>query len=48
MGFVFELGESWAGWQLPSEAPRLVAMGYAVLALCLLPLKDRAPSIGEP
>jgi adenine/guanine/hypoxanthine permease len=47
IGLVFRLGESWVGWQLPGEAPRLVAMGYAILAACLLPLKDIKPSVGE-
>jgi AGZA family xanthine/uracil permease-like MFS transporter len=37
MGFVTQLADgTWFGWQLPGLLPRLVALGYAILALALL------------
>lgn len=37
MGFVTQLSDgTWAGWQLPGLLPRLVALGYAILAFFLL------------
>ena len=37
MGFVTQLTDgTWVGWQLPGLLPRLVALGYAILAFFLL------------
>lgn len=43
MGFVTQLANgTWVGWQLPGLLPRLVALGYAILAFFLLIKPDES------
>lgn len=48
-GFIHSVapsGSLYFGWQLESQLPLLVTVGYAVLGLALLPWSDREPVVG--
>jgi hypothetical protein len=48
MGFVSQLADgTWIGWQLPGLLPRLVALGYAILAFFLLIRPDEEMKKGR-